>query len=48
MDLDKAFTRVPRKGNVGMGNEEEHKFLVRSVMSLYEGAKPTFTEESEL
>ena len=49
MDLGKAFDRVPRKVlEWEMGKKGIPEDLVRSVMSLYEGAKTRVRVDSEL
>ena len=48
-DLEKAFCRVPRKVlGWAMRKKGIPKVLVRSVMSLYEGAKTRVRVDSEL
>ena len=49
MDLEKAFNRVPRKVlEWTMRKKGIPEVLVRSVMSLYEGAKARVRVDSEL
>ena len=49
MDLAKAFDRVPRKVlELAMRKNEIPEVLVRSVMSLYEGAKTRVRVDCEL
>ena len=49
VDLEKAFDRVPRKVlDWAMSKKEIPEVLVRSLMSLYEGAKKSVRVESEL
>ena len=49
MDLDKAFSRVPRKVlELAMWKKEIPEVLVRSVMSLYEGARTRVRVDFEL
>ena len=49
VDLEKAFDRVPRKVlEWVMMKKEIPEVLVRSVMSLYEGAKTRVSVDSEL
>ena len=49
VDIEKAFDRVPRKVLLwAMRKKELPEVLVRSVMSLYEGAKTRVRVDSEL
>ena len=49
MDLEKAFLRVPRKVlEWALRKKGIPDVLVRSVMSLYEGAKTRVIVDSEL
>ena len=48
-DLEKAIDGVPRKVlECGMGKKRILEALIRSVMSLYEGANTRFRVDSEL
>ena len=49
VDLVKAFDRVPRKVlELAMRKKEIQEVLVRSMMSLYEGAKTRVRVDSDL
>ena len=49
VDLEKAFVRVPRKAlEWAFRKEGISEVLVRSVMSLYEGARTRVRVDSEL
>ena len=49
MDLENSFDRVPRKVlELAMRREWIPEALVRSVMSLYEGARTTVRVDSKL